>query len=345
MSSWLHRKRKGELQELASQANLPDAGLLKDDLIAALETQLSQNQSTYSKNPAFSDYYKRTGSPLKRERPSPPDAGTAVVSKPRRRQTKLIDQEDSQEDSTPQKALTTRTPRTVSRITSAIDIPASPSQLANVAEQAGTAIDKKARDLWKFQKSRTEGVAEFLRENFSSVVAVQSFVLIVEAAGLQYNTLEWAHPKTPAIASLGLQSREFPFPNLWLLLTSDFWAPATLWSLTSILFPLVASYFVNLTLRSNTQHKTNKKTYTADPLTFNIVKALLAYTIYPLVTVAKVQGIPPVPVAEYVVPAWGPFSSDTVTTISKSVPGGPAGLLIGAGVGVLAAIYDAALKK
>lgn len=59
--------------------------LLKDDLVAALEETLEANESTYAKQPVFSDFYGRSGSPVKRERSSPSDA--LAVTKTRRRQT------------------------------------------------------------------------------------------------------------------------------------------------------------------------------------------------------------------------------------------------------------------
>jgi hypothetical protein len=71
----------------------PDS-LKKDGIIEALEAHLSKNESTYGKNGAFSDFYKRTGSPVKRERIVSTES-EIVVSKPRRRQTRLIEQEES----------------------------------------------------------------------------------------------------------------------------------------------------------------------------------------------------------------------------------------------------------
>jgi hypothetical protein len=211
--------------------------------------------------------------------------------------------------------------------------------MADVADQLSTAAGKKAHEIWT--KTKIEEAIEFLRENFSSVVAVQSLVLLLEGSGLQYQTLQWAHPAdTPPVASLNLKSRSIHVPDVRLLLTSGFWAPAALWSLTSLFLPLVASYFINLTLRSNTRHRSNKGAYAADPFTFNIVKALLAYVVYPIITTPH-QGN----VATITYPSWGPFSAETVSTVRDSVPGGDVGLLIGAGVGILASIYDAALKK
>jgi hypothetical protein len=57
--------------------------LLKDDLVLALEEHLAANESTYAKHAAFSDFYGRSGSPVKRERSSPSEA--LATTKTRRR--------------------------------------------------------------------------------------------------------------------------------------------------------------------------------------------------------------------------------------------------------------------
>lgn len=57
--------------------------LLKDDLVLALEELLSANESTFAKQADFSEFYGRSGSPVKRERSSPSEA--LVATKTRRR--------------------------------------------------------------------------------------------------------------------------------------------------------------------------------------------------------------------------------------------------------------------
>jgi len=252
----------------------------------------------------------------------------------------MLNRYPRREEPTPEKALVTRTPaRLVSRNASQIDFPASPAQIANLAEQQLSAARSKAYELWT--KTYIEEAVEFLRENFSSVTAVEATVLFIEAFGLQYNTLQWAHPfDTPPVASLSLNSRQVHVPDARILLTGEFWAPATLWSLTSFFIPLLVSYFFNLTLRSNTRHRSSKGMYAADPLTFNVVKALITYIVYPTM-ITPVQG----GIAKVVYPKWGPFGAETVSAIRDNIPGGYPGIMIGAGIGILASIYDAALKK
>jgi hypothetical protein len=250
------------------------------------------------------------------------------------------------EEPIPEKVLVTRTPQTVSRVhsrLSQVDIPASPAQLAEVADQSFQAAKSKATELW--HQTKIDEFKEMVRENASSVTAIQLLVLVIEATGLQWNTLQTTHVfNGPTNASLSLNSRPVYFPDLTILLTSGFWAPATLWSLTSVVFPLVFSYFFNLTLRSNTNHKTLSKQYTVDPLTFNIVRAILAYSAYRIPTISA-GAVGEAGIAHALDLSWGPFAESTVGTVRDNVPGGYYGLQIGAVIGVLYSLYDAALKK
>lgn len=205
----------------------------------------------------------------------------------------------------------------------------------------------KATELW--DKTHIDQWKELLRENASSVASIQTLILLIEAVSLQWNTLQ-----TTNVAALSddlTRRTGFNFlaiPDFTALLSAEWWAPATLWSLTSWILPLVVSYFFNLTLRTNTSRKSSDRQYPTDPLVFNVVKAILSYSAYrylqPVSSVA-------VPVGEFRVQTipesfgWGPFGSSTVGTVRENVPGGYYGLQIGAAVGILVSLYDAALKK
>lgn len=230
-----------------------------------------------------------------------------------------------------------RTPKPVSRrvseITSQVDIPASPAQLAEVADQSFQVVKTKATELW--DKTRIDELKEFVRENASSVATIQTIILLVEAVGLQWNTLDsTALFAMPAALSSYSSSQDVRGPNGWALLTAEWWAPATLWSLTSWVLPLVFSYFFNLTLRSNTSRRSSDRQYPADPLIFNITRAILAYSAYRETVNAA-----------FAPSAWGPFSEYAVARVGNHIPGGYYGLQIGSLVGILVSIYDAALKK
>ncbi|CAO2653434.1 Nn.00g028450.m01.CDS01 [Neocucurbitaria sp. VM-36] len=342
--SWLQRKRKGELLDLAQKAKLPDAdGYLKDDLVELLEEHLNSNETTYAKHPEFRDFYGRSGSPVKRERSSPSEALT--VTKSRRR---TLVKAPSEEPAPEKSSLITRTPRAVSRrvsqALSEVDIPASPAQLAEVADQSFQVVKTKATELW--DRTQIDRIKELVRENASSVAAIQTLILLIEAAGLQWNTLETtAATSLPAEVSRRTGQNFLLVPNFTALLSSQWWAPATLWSLTSWVLPLVFSYFFNLTLGSNTNRKSSSgRQYPADPLTFNIVKAILVYSAFriPTIPVGAVGDAATAHVVDY---SWGPFSAESVGVVRENVPGKYPGLLIGAVVGILVSLYDAALKK
>ena len=240
----------------------------------------------------------------------------------------------------------TRTPRAVSRrvtqVLSEVDIPASPAQLAEVADQSFRVVKTKATELW--DRTQIDYLKEFVRENASSVASIQTLILLIEAVGLQWNTLQ----QTAVIVNDSVAHRtgvtSFFVPDFTTLLTAQWWAPATLWSLTSWVLPFVLSYFFNLTLRSNTNRRSADRQYPADPLTFNVVKAILVYSAFRIHAINPgVLGEPGI--AREIDYSWGPFSADTVTVVRNNVPGGFNGLQIGAWVGVLVSLYDAALKK
>jgi hypothetical protein len=214
-----------------------------------------------------------------------------------------------------------------------VDIPASPAQLAEIADQSFQEIQTKAVELW--DRTRIDELKEFVRENASSVATIQTIILLVEAVGLQWNTLDTTPLfATPAAFSSYSNSQDVRGPNFWVLLSAEWWSPATLWSLTSWVLPLMFSYFFNLTLRTNTSRKSSDRQYPADPLIFNIARAILSYSAYrETVNLALAPS------------AWGPFSQYAVARVGNNVPGGYYGLQIGSLVGILVSLYDAALKK
>ncbi|KAF1968158.1 hypothetical protein BU23DRAFT_602452 [Bimuria novae-zelandiae CBS 107.79] len=367
--SWLQRKRKGELLELAQRASIPDADtLLKDDLVAALEETLEANETIFAKQRAFSEYYNRGGSPIKRERSSPE---VMTVTKTRtRRQTLNKTSEPPEDTSTPDRpslvsrALARTTPREahqvlgkapvvrspVTRVIEAtprapaqVDLPASPAQLAEIADESFQAVKERATELW--DRTHIDEWKEWARETASSVSAIQTLILIIEAVTLQWNTLTGTHYITNTPATAVFNSKEIRFPDLSKLAGSGWWGPATLWSITNWALPLLCSYFFNLTLRSNTRHKSSRTQYTIDPFTFNIVKAILAYSAYYVYTTADAAllGQPGAVFAQKL--GWGPFSEGSVSTVRDNIVGGYYGIQIGSVVGLLVSLYDAALKK
>lgn len=159
---------------------------------------------------------------------------------------------------------------------------------------------------------------------------------------LQWNTITDTTYITTTPATAGFNSIEVRVPDLTKLVGSGWWGPATLWSVTNWALPLLFSYFFNLTLRTNTRQKSQKSQYTIDPFTFNIAKAILAYSAYREYYV-YITGHPDTVLAQK--PGWGPFSGESVATVRDNVVGGYYGIQIGSLVGLLVSLYDAALKK
>ena len=189
---------------------------MKDDLVESLAKHLNTNETTFAKLPEFRDYYGRNGSPVKRERSSP--TAPVTVTKTTRRRT--IIKEPSEEEPKPERtpaverstaierrsafensAVQSRTPKPVSRrvseIAPQVDIPPSPAQLAEVADQSLQIVKTKATEIW--DRTRIDELKEFIRENASSVATIQTIILLIEAVGLQWNTLG----TTPLFAKIG----------------------------------------------------------------------------------------------------------------------------------------------
>lgn len=153
-----------------------------------------------------------------------------------------------------------------------------------------------------------------IRATLSSVISIELFALFIEAWGLRTQVLPMAYLTTiPSIPAIGTGEISILIPDLFALLTSAFWGPVALWLLTSLLLPLMAAWFFNFT--------EGGRNY--DPLSYNVTKALLAWVVY----------------------ARGGVGGESKEVVEKGVPGGSQGLLIGAGIGVLASLYEAVLKR
>jgi hypothetical protein len=153
-----------------------------------------------------------------------------------------------------------------------------------------------------------------VRAILSSVISIELLSLFIEAWGLRSQVLPLRYLTTvPAIPALGIGEIAIKIPDLFAALTLRFWGPVSLWVLTSIAFPLLAAWFVNLT--------NGTKRY--DPLSFNVAKGLLAWIVY----------------------VKGGVSGGSGEAVQCGVPGGAQGLLVAAGIGVLASVYEAVLSK
>jgi hypothetical protein len=208
-----------------------------------------------------------------------------------------------------------------------VPLPPSPSVVADaITHQTNILTTKVSR---AYEESGVVEKAQAAREILSTVVAVEFLISAVEAYQLRKEILADRYAFTiPAISLLRTSAYSVKLPDLFLLLTSSFWGPATLWAFTSLFIPLTAAYFFNLTSKPKTRSTTSSFNYTFDPLTFNIVKALLAAVVYG---------------QDYTF--GGLVDSEYVARINSSLYGGYQSVLVGTGIGALVTLYDAVLKK
>lgn len=237
------------------------------------------------------------------------------------------------EDASPGKGLIQRTPRAVQRVAERIPLPPSPAVVTAMIDRNTSFITNRLNAA--YEKSGISEAVEGVREILSSVVGVEAAVLLIEAIGLQRHTLPWTLTfPLPENKWFGTRPYQISLPNFFQLLGSSFWSASLLWASTSLIFPLIVSYFFNLTVQSKA-HATaakhsvvRKSTIVFDPLIFNVAKGLLAWLVYS-------QGFR----------FWGLYDVETIIAVNGSVPFGAQGMLIGAGVGALVSLYDAILKK
>jgi len=166
------------------------------------------------------------------------------------------------------------------------------------------------------------------RTALSSVTAIELLVLAVEAWGLRSRVLPLRYLMTlpaflpPALTGgIGQGGLPVKIPDLFALVTMAFWGPVGLWVCTSVLLPALAGWFVNLQGRRSQWGRGGG----CDPVSFNTVKALVAWVVY-------VRGA-------------GVGAAQSRLVVLDGVPGGATGLLVGAAVGGLAGLYDAVLRR
>ena len=96
-----------------------------------------------------------------------------------------------------------------------------------------------------------------------------------------------------------------------------------------MVIPAIFSYFYNLTTRTVRRHGVvvNVVRYEYDPFVFNIVKALLTWTIYG-------QGF-----------YYGIVDYEVADRVDRATYGGYQGILIGCYVCIVASLYEAAQRK
>lgn len=228
----------------------------------------------------------------------------------------------------PSGQLNPRTPalRSSARRQTQLPGPPSPAAVAELAEDASRNLVAGFQDLYSV--SGIDNQISDIREILSSVTGIHLTVLLLEGIALQTEIFPWKYafdiPATPITPS-----RAVLVPDVFILLTSFYWSATLTWALTSILVPLLFAYFYNLTIRDVKRGNVRVAVarYTADPLTYNIVKALATWLVFE-------KGV-----------TFGVVQPETVDRIQQGILGGSTGMLIGSGIGAIGALYEAAQRR
>lgn len=208
--------------------------------------------------------------------------------------------------------VTTRTPQTALSFSRSIPLPPSPAVLADRIETQTISFSNSVSSY--VSSSRLPSALHSVRATLSSVIGIELLALFIEAWGLRSQVLPLRYLTTlPAAPALGTGELAIKIPDLFALLTMGFWGPVGLWALTSVLLPLAGAWFINLTEGAQSY----------DPVSFNVVKAVLAWVVY----------------------VRSGVGGESRVVVERGVPGGAQGLLAGAGIGVLASLYEAILRK
>ena len=238
---------------------------------------------------------------------------------------------DLSEPETSRTALATRSPGTSISFASSVPLPPSPAAVVNQIDRQTTAVRARVAEIW--DKSGIVETSDSIRDTLSNTVTIESMANLLELWGLFSVILPWKHlVAIPELTSLGTPEIPLRAPDLFQLLSAEFWSTFQVWVATSVMLPLVFSYFFNMTLKAkhgHVRHARNVQTSMQyDPLTYNISKALVTWLVY-------AQGFR----------LGGLFHNQSVAVLEAAIPGGLQGVLIGTGIGALTSIYEAVLKK
>ncbi|RDW83746.1 uncharacterized protein DSM5745_04072 [Aspergillus mulundensis] len=217
-------------------------------------------------------------------------------------------------------------------------LPPSPAVVTEAIERQTTELRKSIGDAW--EKSGVQEGSDALRSALSSVKAVEVIVTLLEAFSVINQVVPWGYATTiPAIDAIYTPAIPIKVPDVFILVDGLFWAPVSLWLLTSVLLPLTAAYFFNISLQVAQSNSTGIQTRrssslsrstqtTFDPLSFNIAKAIISYLVY-------AHGFN----------FWNLYSGYALQTVNASIPFQYAGILTGSGIGVVGTLYEAILRK
>jgi hypothetical protein len=236
------------------------------------------------------------------------------------------DEDESSAPSTPPRR-TTRASRSV-RDNQLDGSPMSPRVVAEAVDQQTERMRQRMSEAWS-SSGMTER-SDSLRSTLSSVKAVEILFLVLEGACVMHDLVPMRYAATvPAVEAISSPEFALKVPDAFILVSSSFWAPYSLWLLTSLLIPLAVAYFFNLSLKTAQGARGRGAARSSfDPLSFNIAKALVAYRVY----------------GERFT-FWDVYSRFSVNRVNESLPGNWAGVVTGSAIAGVGTLYEAILRK
>lgn len=229
---------------------------------------------------------------------------------------------DSTPEPTTERKTRLRTPR-VSRATPSVVLPPSPAAVADEIETRTNQIMDSAKSA--IDSTDIKETALNVRDRMSNVISVNATSLSLEALLLLAAVIPVTYELAiPAIEALGTAATTYTVPDLFVVLTSSFWAPFLTWFATALALPIVNGLLFNFVAVSVSA--TEEASYQVDPLTFAVTKALIAYLVhYKNFSFGGVLG------------------SSAIATVGDSV--GRELQIIGSFIGIIAAIWEATLRR
>lgn len=215
--------------------------------------------------------------------------------------------------------------------------------MAQAVDRGTVAVRERVASL--YQQSGVTEATQTTREWLSTVQAVVSAVALFELYHLRKLVLPDRYAFTiPAFPLLRTETKAVQLPDMFKLVTAEFWAPSLTWALTAVVLPALFGYFFNFSAaahhgqqarkgaaagtRGVTARSAAEPVYAVDPLTFSIVKAIVTYVVY-------AQGVT----------FGGLLNSKVVENVDEALYSGWQGVVVGSAVSALAAVYDAVLRK
>ena len=233
----------------------------------------------------------------------------------------------------PSKPLVQHSPQTSLSFASPIPLPPSPSVVVDQIDQQAANVRNTLDALW--DQSGVSQFSDTLRDKLSNTAIIETLALVIELYGLRDAILPNKYfGMIPSFYLLNTSTPKIDLkvPDVFALLDPVFWSTSSFWFATSVLLPLTFAYYFNFTRKAKRgpgrQARASSAVGQYDLLTFNIAKALLAWSVYS-------RGVR----------LGGLVGDDTVQRIEGAIPGGYQGILIGAGIGTLTSIYEVLLAK